>query len=49
MILKDEIKEARIDMGEYASAMSDKEIEDILWQIKKMAIYVVNFMEREQE
>ena len=48
MIWKDEIEEARIDLGEYASAMSDQEIEDILWQIKKMAIYVVNFMEREQ-
>jgi hypothetical protein len=49
MIWKDEIEEARIDMGEYASEMSDQEIEDILRQIKKMAIYVVNFMEREQE
>jgi hypothetical protein len=35
-------------MGKYASTMSDEEIEDILRQIKKMAIFIVNFIEREQ-
>lgn len=49
MIWKEEIEEARVDMGEYACAMSDQEIEEILRQIKKMAVFVVNFMEREQE
>ncbi len=48
MIWKEEIEEARVDMGKYASTMSDEEIEDILRQIKKMAIFIVNFIEREQ-
>ena len=49
MIWKEEIEEARIDIGEYASEMSDQEIEDILRQIKRMAIFIVDFIEREWE
>lgn len=47
MIWKEEIEEARTDMWKYASEMSDQEIEDILRQIKRMAIFIVNFIERE--
>lgn len=36
-------------MGKHASEMTDQDIEEILWQIKKITIFIVSFMEREKE
>lgn len=49
LISLEEINEARIDMGDYASDKSDEEIEELLYQIKRMAIFIVDFVEREDE
>ena len=47
LISLEEINEARIDMGDYASEMTDEEIEELLYQIKRMAMFAVEFIERE--
>lgn len=49
LISLEEINEARIDMGDYASDMTDEEIEELLYQIKRMVIFIVDFIEKEDE
>ena len=39
MDMNEEIQEARVDMGEYASEMTDEEIKEILYQLKTMFYY----------
>ncbi|WP_288460446.1 hypothetical protein [uncultured Chryseobacterium sp.] len=47
MDMNEEIQEARVDMGEYASEMTDEEIKEILYQLKTMATFVVDFIHNE--
>ncbi len=48
-ISQEEIDETRLIMGEDASNMSDKEIEELLQQIKKMIPLVIEFIEKQLE
>lgn len=36
-------------MGDYDSDMTDEEIKELLYQIKRMALFIVEFIEREWE
>jgi len=49
LVSLDDINEARIDMEDYASEMTDEEIEELLYQIKRIAIFIVEFVEKKDK
>ncbi len=46
MIWKKDIEKAREMMGEQADEMTDKEIEELLYQLKKMVTFAIEYVER---